>query len=166
VKNRVNYNRSKTRKRRKDRAFISINLIAEASPLLFKYVNNLGNRYAESGNFNKELNKGLKEIGETLGIPSLTMHCARHSFASIARNNCRFSKDDIALALNHVDNGHSVTDIYIAKDWSIVDEVQDAVIAKLYGAKKTSNVAWKKKARERFTADEPGECIIRKLVPC
>ena len=38
-------------------------------------------------------------------------------------------KDDIAEALNHVDGEHKVTDIYIEKDWSIVDKVQSAVIA-------------------------------------
>lgn len=41
------------------------------------------------------------------------------------------SKDDVALALNHVDEGNRVTDIYIAKDWRIVDEVQEKVLKKL-----------------------------------
>ena len=50
---------------------------------------------------------------------------------TIARNDCRVSKDDVALALNHVDEGNRVTDIYIAKDWRIVDEVQDKVLKKL-----------------------------------
>jgi integrase len=86
VNNRVNYHRAKTKSRRKDSAFISINLIPEASPLLFKYINRLRERYAESSNFNKALNKGLKEIGEEIGIALLTMYCARHSFGSIARN--------------------------------------------------------------------------------
>jgi hypothetical protein len=39
------------------------------------------------------------------------------------------SKDDIALALNHVDEGNRTTDIYIAKDWKIVDDVQRKVIS-------------------------------------
>jgi len=108
----------------------------------------------------------LKALCKSAELNGITFYWARHSFASIARNDCRFSKDDVALALNHVDNGHAVTDIYIAKDWSIVDEVQDAVIAKLYGAKKARKVALKKKALETITQDEPGECIIRKLVPC
>ena len=41
------------------------------------------------------------------------------------------SKDDVALALNHVDEGNRTTDIYIAKDWKIVDDVQRKVIAQL-----------------------------------
>jgi len=131
VKNRVNYNRSKTKKRRKDSAFISINLISEAAQLLFKYVNRLRDRYAESSNFNKALNKGLKEIGEAIGIPSLTMYCARHSFGSIARNECRFSKDDVAFALNHIDHATKTTDIYIKPDWRIIDDVQFKVVSLL-----------------------------------
>ena len=131
VKNRVNYNRSKTRKRRKDSAFISINLIPDASPLLFKYINRLRERYAESSNFNKALNKGLKEIGEATGITSLTMYCARHSFGSIARNECRFSKDDVAFALNHIDHNTKTTDIYIKPDWRIIDDVQSKVVSLL-----------------------------------
>lgn len=39
------------------------------------------------------------------------------------------SKDDIALALNHVDEVNRTTDIYIAKDWKIVDDVQRKVIS-------------------------------------
>ncbi|SHM94348.1 phage integrase SAM-like domain-containing protein [Mucilaginibacter sp. OK098] len=137
VKNRVNYNRSKTRKRRKDSAFISINLIPEASPLLFKYINRLRERYAESSNFNKALNKGLKEIGEATGITSLTMYCARHSFGSIARNECRFSKDDVGFALNHIDQNTRTTDIYIKPDWRIIDDVQFKVVSLL--TKKSKN---------------------------
>ncbi len=131
AKGRINYNRSKTKKRRKDSAFISIRLIPEASPLLFKYVDRLQERYAESSNFNKALNKGLKEIGESLGIPTLTMYCARHSFGSIARNECRFSKDDVAFALNHIDHTTKTTDIYIKPDWRIIDDVQLGVISLL-----------------------------------
>jgi len=131
VKNRVNYNRSKTKKRRKDSAFISINLIPEAAPLLFKYVNRLRDRYAESSNFNKALNKGLKEIGEAIGVFSLTVYCARHSFGSIARNECRFSKDDVAFALNHIDHTTKTTDIYIKPDWRIIDDVQVKVVSLL-----------------------------------
>lgn len=47
----------------------------------------------------------------------------------MARNDCRMSKDDVALALNHVDEGNRTTDIYIAKDWRIVDDVQRKVTA-------------------------------------
>jgi len=163
---RLEYNRAKTKGRRKDKAFISIKIPDKASALLPKYLGKLKERYYSAKGLDTALSKGMKALCKSAELNGITFYWARHSFASIARNDCRFSKDDIALALNHVDNGHSVTDIYIAKDWSIVDEVQDAVIAKLYGAKKATNVARKKKTVETFTADEPSECIIRKLVRC
>ena len=42
------------------------------------------------------------------------------------------SKDDVALALNHIDNYHKIIDIYLEKDWKIVDEVQKSVLNKLH----------------------------------
>jgi integrase len=98
---------------------------------MFKYIDRLQGRYAESSNFNKALNKGLKEIGDAIGISSLTVYCARHSFGSLARNECRFSKDDVAFALNHIDHTTKTTDIYIKPDWRIIDEVQVRVVSLL-----------------------------------
>lgn len=128
---RVDYNRSKTKGKRKDEAFISINVVDDAKPLLEKYIGNLTKRYSSIGGFNKALSKGMEHICRLTGLSGVTFYWARHTFASVARNDCRMSKDDVALALNHVDEGNRTTDIYIAKDWKIVDEVQRKVIAQL-----------------------------------
>lgn len=53
------------------------------------------------------------------------------------------SKDDIALALNHVDSGNKTTDIYIEKEWKIIDDVQRKVIKKL---KKTEQKIFESKS--------------------
>ena len=63
---------------------------------------------------------GLREI---CVYDELTMHWTRHSFATIAHNKCRHSFNDIAVPLNHIDNGHKTRDINIEKDWQIVDDV-------------------------------------------
>jgi integrase len=125
---RIEYNRSKTAERRKDNAFISIKIPREAKPLLEKYRGALKGKYASIGNLNKALSAGMRELRMLTGVSHVTFYWARHTFGNLARNACRMSKDDIALALNHVDNGHKTTDIYLAKDWSIVDEVQEAVL--------------------------------------
>jgi integrase len=70
----------------------------------------------------------MKDLRKIIGIDDITFYWARHTFANTARNACRMSKDDVALALNHVDEGHRTTDIYISKDWKIVDEVQEKVV--------------------------------------
>jgi hypothetical protein len=126
---RLEYERSKTKGKRKDRAFISIKVLEHAMALIEKYKYRLNDEYSEIGNLNKALNKGLKVIGASIGVPDLSFYWARHSFGNLARNKCRKSKDDVALALNHVDQGRKTTDIYLEKDWTIVDEVQAAVLS-------------------------------------
>jgi len=128
---RVDYNRSKTKRKRKDNAFISIKAVDEAKPLLEKYIGHLRQRYSSIGCFNKALSKGMEQICRLTRLSGITFYWARHTFASVARNDCRVSKDDVALALNHVDEGNRTTDIYIAKDWRIVDDVQCKVIEPL-----------------------------------
>lgn len=128
---RIDYNRSKTEGQRKDDAFISIKIIDEARPLLEKYIEKLSVRYTNSNGLNKALAMGMKDLRKITGFNEFTLYWARHSFATIARNSCRMSKDDVAQALNHVDSEHSTTDIYIEKDWRIVDEVQIKVVTLL-----------------------------------
>jgi integrase len=129
---RIEYNRSKTAAVRKDNAFISIKIIPEAVPLIKKYVGKLQDKYTTYNGLDTSLSKGLRELRQLSGVPDITFYWARHTFANLARNKCRMTKDDVALALNHVDEGHRTTDIYIDKDWGIVDEVQASVIGLLH----------------------------------
>ncbi|MGN6179329.1 MAG: phage integrase SAM-like domain-containing protein [Mucilaginibacter sp.] len=125
---RIEYYRSKTTSRRTDEAFISIKLVNEAKNLFIKYVGAISNRYSNHLNLDHALSIGMREVGKKLAIPNLEFYDARHFFADVARNKCRFSKDDIGLALNHIDDDTNVTDLYVSKDWSIIDEIQQAVI--------------------------------------
>lgn len=90
--NRLEYNRSKTKGKRKDNAFISIAIPPEASELLRKYQNQLTDRYATVTNFNKALSKGMKIVCELTELSGVTFYWARHSFGNLARNKCRKSK--------------------------------------------------------------------------
>jgi integrase len=128
VNGRLEYNRSKTESRRKDNAFISIKIVKEAKPLLMKYLEKLCKRYASSENLDHALNEGMRQLCKMLKMPRITFYWARYSFGTIARNKCNLSMDYIGEALNHIDNDHKTTDIYIEKDWSIVDNVQSAVM--------------------------------------
>jgi len=133
---RINYNRSKTEDRRDDGALISIKVEPEALPFINKYLDKTGQRvfcfyqmYSTMENFNLAINKGLKQIATELKLTDqLSSYYSRHSWATIARNNCGISKDDVHMALNHVDEDMKITDIYIAKDWSIIDNANRKVI--------------------------------------
>ena len=128
LKERINYNRSKTKSRRKDRAFISINIPDIAIEVYLKYAGKLQVRYSTHVTLDQALSKGMRAISQILCIPELEFYDARHAFGDWARNICRFSMDDVALALNHKDQSKSVTDIYVSKNWNIIDEVQMEVI--------------------------------------
>lgn len=133
---RIEYNRKKTKGRRKDRALISIKVEPEAMQLLEKYRDKTGvrvfdfhNRYSTSHIFSSNVNKGLKVVAEACKIDEpLSTYYARHTWATIARNKCNISKDDIDLALNHIDQGLKMADTYIEKDWSRIDNANRAVI--------------------------------------
>ncbi len=128
VNGRLSYNRSKTMGRRSDSALISIKVTEIIGHIIDKYAGKIYRRFSDGRTFNKSLNIGLGSLSKRAGLGNLTFYFARHTFATIARNDCKCSKDDIAEALNHVDTNLRVTDNYIAKDWKIVDDVQEKVL--------------------------------------
>lgn len=129
---RLTYNRTKTSGRRKDQAEISIKIEPEALEIINRYSKNdkltFNNMYATADNFNRAINKGLKEIGAAIGVPELTFYAARHSWATIASNDCGIDKYTVHLALNHVDEEMKITDRYIRKDWSMIDRANRKVL--------------------------------------
>ena len=132
---RIVYNRTKTKDRRQDKARISIKVEKELLPLIEKYKDpqgdrlfNFHRRYSNERTFNSNLNIGLKDVGKFIEIDDLTFYSARHSWATIARNRCKISKDDIAMALNHTDESRKTTDFYIDEDWSIIDKANRKVL--------------------------------------
>lgn len=138
---RLSYNRSKTKNRKADNAFISLKVEPEHEALLSKYRDESGKKvfsfyqtYADAEGFNAAVNIGLKQVARLCGIEKqLSTYYARHSWASIARNECSVSKDDIAMALTHTDPATAITDIYLAKDWRKVDEANRKVLDLLTG---------------------------------
>jgi hypothetical protein len=139
----LTYEREKTRdRRRSDRALIKIRIEPEIFSLIEKYKDetderlfNLHRRFSNHKTFGASINKGLKIIGKTIGLPDLQFYAARHSWAGIARNECGIPKSEIHEYLNHVDPDLKVTDLYLQKDWKplananrkVLDSVNSAI---------------------------------------
>jgi integrase len=109
-------------------------------PIIEKYRDTTGERlfrfykdYRDSRAFNKAINKGLKEIGEQLGIDDLEYYAARHSWATIALNKCGIDKYTVHAALNHVDESMRVTDIYIERDFVNENKANAKVVKYVFG---------------------------------
>ena len=131
---RIEYNRRKTRTRRADLAYISIAIPEQASAIMDRYRQPQGEKewrwqnYADADGLVKRVGRGLRSISEDLGV-KITWYAARHTWATLARNECGYSIDDIAFALNH--SSGRVTDKYIRKDYSLIDKMNERVIALL-----------------------------------
>ena len=132
----IKYNRTKTKDRRSDEAYIEVKVHPFLKPLMKKYagiktVFNFCSRYNDYKGFNKNLNIGLKTVGKAVGISDLEFYQARHTFATLSRNLMKFSKGDVDEALNHV-GSFDVADIYIAKDFSIINDNNFKLIKRVF----------------------------------
>ena len=133
----LTYKRAKTDSRRADKAEMRVRIEPEAKAIFERYSGTrspLGfdERYYDFKEFNRSVNRGLKEVGRLTGIDKLTTYYARHSWATIARNECGVDRDTVNEALNHVSRD-KVTDIYIARDWRRVWEANRKVLTLVFG---------------------------------
>ena len=140
IKNNViKYNRAKTQDRRSDNAYIEVKVHPIIQDLMKRYKGSdhvfmFSKRYGIPADFNRAINIGLKEVGKELGIDGLQFYQARHTFATLSRNLMHFSKSDVDEALNHV-GSYDIADIYIAKDFTIINDNNFKLLDKVFGAK-------------------------------
>lgn len=71
--------------------------------------------------------------GKEVGIDGLQFYAARHTWATIAYNECGVDKGVVGDGLNHVDKKMSVTDRYIRKSWDRIDDAQRKVLDHVFG---------------------------------
>lgn len=133
----ITYQRTKTKNRRQDKAEITIEVQPQIAPLFEKYRDKSGERvfdfhhhYSTAVGFNSNINKLLKTIGAELKIDDLEFYAARHSWATIALNDVEANKYVVHTALNHIDEAMRVTDIYIKKDFTIINQTNAEVLKK------------------------------------
>lgn len=129
------YNRTKTTERRKqDKALMKVKVHNAIKQLFLKYydgeerVFNFYKRFKTPQSFNRALNLGLKEIAEEIGIDKLQFYSARHSFATIAANSCHISKYIINDMLCHIDSNLRITELYINKDFTEINNANEIFI--------------------------------------
>lgn len=127
----LEYNRSKTTTRRTDKAYMRVRVEPEAAALIGRlsgggWLVAAAAQYTNPNTFAIILDKHLKEVAEAVGLDNLTTYYARHTWATLARNEAGIAYTDIAEALNHA--RHSVTDTYIERDWSRVWEANRKVL--------------------------------------
>lgn len=131
----IRYCRTKTKTRRADKAYIEVFVDDRIKPILDRYSGNgklidISRKLSFVG-FQRRIAVGMRKIGAMIG-KRMVFYSARHSFASIAYNNCGVDKYSIHAALNHVDRDMKITDIYIKRDFSRENEVGKKVLDLLF----------------------------------
>ena len=120
----LQYNRQKTANRREDRALQYIRINPTAAQFAARFLAAEGVRWLDwwqrsrtERNLLKKINRGLKICAKWLNLPpTLSTYYARHTFASIARNELNLDIFDISQALNHTPPSNTIDFIYIKPD--------------------------------------------------
>jgi integrase len=136
----LTYCRAKTDSKREDKALMSVKVEPEAAAIIERR-KGMGNallmfasRYGTDSEFNRAMNIGLKEVGKLCGIERLTTYHARHTWATLARNEVGVTLGDVGEALNHSPRGSErVTDIYVERDFSRVWDTNRKVLDLVFG---------------------------------
>ena len=132
------YHRQKTKKHRSDGAYLEIKIPLRIQHLFEKYKSdneyllNFNYRYQDSNTFNTNVNGGLKVYCKANNLPPICIYNFRHSWATIAQNNCHASTEEVGFALNH-SSAHRITEGYIKKDYSPISVLNEKVITCVFG---------------------------------
>ena len=133
---RICYNRSKTKDRRSDGAYIEVLIDPRVKPLVEKYRGKrlafvFGERYTKN-QYKNIVSARIKSLGKLVGEENLTFYAARHSFATIAYNDCGIDKYVVHSMLNHVPQEMKITDVYIRKTFDKENEANKKVLDLLF----------------------------------
>lgn len=145
---RICYRRAKTRKVRRDEAYIEMRVEPILLPLFEKYkadyndpyLFNFHSRMTSSDSFNANVNTGLRKVCESMGMPKdewFSAYTFRHTWGTVAQNDCGATIDEVAFAMNH-SNGHAITRGYIKIDFSPAWELNKKVIDFIFFSTATS----------------------------
>ena len=129
----ITYYRTKTKDRRNDNAKMVVRIHPMIRLLIDKYrgeerVFNFYERFSSMGDLNRAINIGLKEVGNKIGVENLQFYSARHSMATIAINKVGIPIYIVNEMLCHVDSRLRVTELYIKKDYSIINDANFKLI--------------------------------------
>lgn len=137
----ITYSRQKTI-RRAGGSKICIPVCPQAQLLIKKYQGskemllNFAEEYKDVKSITSVMSHRINALYDVLkpeiDKSNFTMYSARHTWASIAANECRFTDAEVARALNH-QSEHKVTRGYIRPDWSLLDRMNEAVLSVVFG---------------------------------
>lgn len=160
------YKRAKTTKARADDAYIEMRVPSILLPLFSRYAAkddaeylfNFHERYSSSDSFGANVNRGIHDICDSMGMAKDDRYCVytfRHTWGTVAQNDCGASVSDVALAMNH-SSGNTITRGYLKMDFSPAWELNEKVVELIFFSEKESHRTQKPKDESfsRFSAKQ------------
>ena len=132
----IKYNRTKTKDSRSDSAYIEVEIDDRVKHIVDKYRGKnkmfcFSEVYKNYYPFKNAVSYGMSKLSLLVG-KKLTFYSARHSFATIAYNDCGIDKFTVHKMLNHIDNGTKITDVYIKTDFKKINEANKKILDLLF----------------------------------
>lgn len=133
----IGYERAKTRKARVDNAYIEMRVPPILYPLFEKYANtkdtewlfDFHERHSTADSFNCNVNIGIKRMCESMGVDRYCCYTFRHTWATVAQNDCGASIAEVGFGMNH--SMYGVTRGYVQIDftpaWILNEKVVDFI---------------------------------------
>lgn len=145
----IHYQRAKTKKFRADGAYMEMRVPAIIQPLFEKYANMdekddhlfvFSQRHTTNDSFCANVNGGIKQVCQAMGMSKdedYSSYTFRHTWGTVAQNDCGASISDVAFAMNH-SGGHKVTRGYIKLDFTPAWELNEKVVDFIFFSDKPS----------------------------
>ena len=153
------YERQKTRSTRSDRGYFEVRVPAFLKPTFEKYLTkderspwlfNFHDRLATSDSFCANVNTGIKQIWEKVepGYRA-SLYAFRHSWATIAQNECGATMNDVDFGLNHSIN--RMAKVYVKIDFTPAWILNEKVIDFVFFTDQESKYIEKENVRKKFS---------------
>ena len=159
----IGYERRKTRAARSDRAYFEIRVPGILEPIIEKYRDSSDSAYLFSfhkrmstpDSFNANVNIGIRQICEkSLGIEhgnGYSGYTFRHTWATIAQNECGASLSEVDFGLNH-SHQTRLARTYIKIDFTPAWTLNEKVVEKIFFTDEKSGALKKEESQfEKFS---------------
>jgi len=157
----IGYNRRKTRKARADKAWFEIRVPDILKPTIEKYLDrtdseyllNFHRRHSSYDSFNANVNIGIRQICEkVLNLQKEDYYSAytfRHTWATVAQNECSASLSDVDFGLNHAHKTR-LARTYVKVDFTPAWILNEEVVEKIFFTEEVSSANKNEKKEKDF----------------
>ena len=164
----IHYQRSKTKKFRRDGAYMEMRVPPIIRPLFKKYESGKDDprlfcfheRHTTLDSFNANVNIGIHKVCESMGMAKEDYYCIytfRHTWGTVAQNDCGASLSEVGFGMNHA-SGHTVTRGYLKLNFTPAWELNEKVIEYIFFSEGTSHRE-EKEEQDTFTRFSPSQMI-------